>query len=186
MSQITFFSDASTRSLLGFPAQPVEQRMTLSYVQKAFKRRAEWPGLAEAADDLRRKPLYALFDPRAFQGFLEEGLTGTGPVRLTCSPETEGSVFTTGVPGWIMQKLRASDGDGLKGCTLHFAMGNNAATPESQRNWTPEVASKLFEGLCPPIHISEVDGFHMWPVEQPQAFAAFVAEKCGLFVQSSL
>lgn len=168
------FSNDVTRGWLGLRDRSGMDPMQSPFVQQALRRRTQWTNRADACAYLSRKPFYASWDPRALTGYFEDGLQGTGPVRLACSAETEANLFAGGAPRSLVESLCDPAGTALKGCRVSIAIGKGASSRGHE--WKPEVASKVFGMLRPRAQISEVDVGHMWPVEHPPSFASHVAE----------
>lgn len=63
--------------------------------EQARRRRAVWPSRDAARQAWRDKPMFAAWDPRAFDLYLEHGLAerADGQVELACPPEIEAAIF---------------------------------------------------------------------------------------------
>ncbi|MBV1904703.1 MAG: alpha/beta hydrolase, partial [Pseudomonadales bacterium] len=61
----------------------------------ARKRRAIWPSRAIAKEKWQNKPMFARWNPEAFQHYLQAGFTDRpdGTVELSCPPEVEAAIF---------------------------------------------------------------------------------------------
>ena len=90
------FVEDRLRDFLGL--HPLTGKMGHPLAQQILKRRARWADSADASADLSNKGFYAGWDPRALNGYLEGGITGSGPVNLACTPATEGTILATGAP----------------------------------------------------------------------------------------
>lgn len=61
--------------------------------ERAVRRRREFPSRAEAANSFRGRGAFEGWDPAAFDGYIECGLVGEGPVSLVCDPEVEADIY---------------------------------------------------------------------------------------------
>ncbi|OLQ09733.1 hypothetical protein AK812_SmicGene6619 [Symbiodinium microadriaticum] len=78
--------------------------------------------------------------------YLQGGLKGQEPCSLACSPQTEATIFLSGVPKPLLSALRRSDG--LFGCELHVCIGTNTM-------WTRVAADTLFGSLRPAARVED-------------------------------
>mmetsp|Transcript_9928 Transcript_9928/g.23095 ORF Transcript_9928/g.23095 Transcript_9928/m.23095 type:complete len:308 (+) Transcript_9928:38-961(+) len=156
------FVEQHLLKLLNLPEMPSSDRMASPLIAKTFRRRSEWPSRQEAVEDLSKKQFFATWDKQMFQAYLDGGLIGDKPCTLACAPKTEATIFLSGVPRALLQRLRSPDG--LHGCQLEVSIGTNTT-------WTPQAAEALFGALRPTACIKVEPGGHMWPMECPADFA---------------
>ncbi|CAE7434059.1 ACTT2-2, partial [Symbiodinium sp. CCMP2456] len=144
------------------PLPPETTKLEPPVVAQTLRRRSEWPSRAAAHADLSKKAFFASWDRRVFEAYLQGGLKGQEPCSLACSPQTEATIFLSGVPKPLLSALRRSDG--LFGCELHVCIGTNTM-------WTRVAADTLFGSLRPAARVEVEPGGHMWPMECPKDFA---------------
>ncbi|MCG8592070.1 MAG: alpha/beta hydrolase [Proteobacteria bacterium] len=126
-------------------------------VERARKRRQDWPDRAEARRWFAERELFAAWTPRALDLYVQEGLRERpdGGVELKCSAEVEARVFEGG-PG---SALLLADIASLAVPTrvLWAARGN--------------FPRAVYEGLAaatPRLQIVDVDAGHLVPMERPE------------------
>lgn len=77
---------------------PGREEHVAGMVDRARKRRADWPSREEARTWWQEREFFADWDPRALELYLQDGLrqAADGGVELKCSPEVEAAVFARG------------------------------------------------------------------------------------------
>jgi len=61
--------------------------------ERAARRRRTYASRSEAAESFRDRGAFAGWDQAAFEGYIEGGLVGDGPVELACDPEVEADIY---------------------------------------------------------------------------------------------
>lgn len=74
-----------------YPGPNVRSEHPMS--ERAVRRRRQFPTRADAAASFRDRGAFEGWDPKAFDGYIECGLVGTGPVALACDPEIEADIY---------------------------------------------------------------------------------------------
>lgn len=131
-------------------------------IAKATKRRAVFPDRATAGANWSPKPLFANWDARAFQLYLDEALRDTpeGEVELKCAPTTEAAIFSQGMTHDVWSLLPK-------------------ATMPTRILWAehgdfPEVLHAAYAEGLPLGSIETIDAGHLAPMETPDAVVAAV------------
>ncbi|MEO1040818.1 MAG: alpha/beta fold hydrolase [Pseudomonadota bacterium] len=135
----------------------------------AAKRRAHFSSREEAHSNYLTKSFFKTWDERALEGYLDEGLTDdpAGGVRLSCEPAWESAVFGAQAAGFWphIHHLRR------KGLPIHTAVASrNSTFPSFARPGFMATGAKL----------SEIEGGHMWPVEQISQAASWLSARIGV------
>lgn len=61
--------------------------------ERALRRRRDYETRSEAAESFRERGAFVGWDPEAFEGYIDCGLIGDGPVSLACDPEIEADIY---------------------------------------------------------------------------------------------
>ncbi len=127
--------------------------------RRARRRRRTWPHREAAAAHLRSRPLFAVWHPAAFEGYLEEGLRPSqdGQVTLAYPPEWEVHIFVN-VPhdAWRFVPRIPVPTLVLRGATT------DTFTADSEVR---------FRRLKPDAHFEVIPGGHLFPMERPEETA---------------
>jgi pimeloyl-ACP methyl ester carboxylesterase len=146
-----------------FDEIPPERREgTLSLVERAAKRRHDWPSRAEARAFLAERELFERFDPRALALYVLDGLRerGDGSVELKCPGAVESAIFAGG--GFVDVGEIAR---GVRPPTLWlWAAGGNFSRQRSE-----ELAGSMADA-----RVETIDAGHLAPMERPDAVAEFI------------
>jgi pimeloyl-ACP methyl ester carboxylesterase len=128
------------------------------------RRRWQWPSLEEARRHLSAKSVFARWDPRVLDDYLEAGFEPDpegGGVRLAFRREVETRFYDT-LPHHVDRLLRRHP----LCCPLHFVGGTHSA---EMRQAGMEATRRLAKG-----RITMVEGTHLFPMERPQETATAV------------
>jgi pimeloyl-ACP methyl ester carboxylesterase len=149
---------------LGYPIPSEGRPGGQGLVEQTLRRRAVWASRDEARAAWQDKPLFAAWDPDAFELYLAEGLAGQadGSVVLKCPPEVEAHIFrTTGSLG-----------------PLDYAPKVQAPVRVTRavRGFLPEDFVRRVVQLFPRGEFAELDGGHLLPLEVPEKVVDHVRE----------
>lgn len=124
-------------------------------VDRARRRRADWPSRAEAREWFAERELFARWDDRALDLYVLDGLADRpdGTVELKCSGDVEAEVFARGGEVDVAAWARAVTAPTL---FLWAAQGNF-----SRARYEEIVAS------MPRARVEDVDAGHLVPMERP-------------------
>ena len=153
-------------------------------VTTTLRRRGVWDSYAAAERYFLNKSLFAVWDKRVLDKYLEGGLKrsagGEQAVELACAPETEGNIFGSGISEALWDLLQSPDGAQLAGCIVHVMVGDAPHVLSGKLMWSPEEAADVFGAIRPPhtCSVNRGEG-HLWPLEQPRAFAQLIGEHFG-------
>lgn len=138
---------------------PISANRRVDIVEQTLRRRWVWPSRQAARAAWQDKPLFASWDPRAFDLYLNEGMRdrSDGQVELKCHPTVEAYIFaTTGGLGPLDYAPRVSvpvalvhAGNGFFDIAVHRAVA----------------------GSFPRGELHSLPAGHMLPLEAPQAVA---------------
>jgi len=139
---------------------PVSERDGL--VAQTLKRRSQWPTRAAARAAWQDKPLFASWQPLAFDLYLSEGMAQQqdGQVALKCQPQVEAHIFKS--TGSLLVQDYAPRVQ-VPVYLVHAALGFFSA------EWLQRVAQMFPRG-----QFSQMQGGHMLPLEVPELVAGFV------------
>jgi pimeloyl-ACP methyl ester carboxylesterase len=132
--------------------------------EAARRRKPGFDSRDEARSRFSTRPPFALFDPEALAGYLEEGLVDTddGSVLLACSPETEAAIYESARDFDIFDVL-----DRIH-CPVAVAFG-------SESNVMSRAGADVVSGRLARSHVVEVQGTgHFGPFTDPTRVAAAV------------
>lgn len=152
-----------------YPARHLTEAGTLEnpMAAAARRRRHVFGSREEALEQWSGKPLFADWDPRALQLYVDEGLreTASGEVVLQCSGETEALIFESGgsLDAW---ELAA---DVLSPTLLVWAMHGN---------FSREVYAE-YVSLLPDARVIDADAGHLVPMEEPTLVAKMILDFAG-------
>ena len=148
---------------------PPERRASvMGMVERAGKRRHEWPSRAEAREFFAVRELFERFDPRALDLYVLDGLRERtdGSVELKCPGAIEAAVFAGGAD---VDVAALAQGNATPALWLWAELGNF-----SQDRYRALAASMTR------ARVETVDAGHLVPMERPQlvadAIARFAAE----------
>lgn len=127
--------------------------------EQARRRRAVWPSRAAAGDAWRAKPMFATWDSRSFELYLQAGFRdrADGQVELSCAPAVEASIFE------------------MTGTVDLFERAPRILTPvhlvRATRGYFPRALYQALVQRLPRGALSEMDGGHLLPMEMPESTA---------------
>ena len=154
--------------LVEAPLRPSREGGPSDMVERALRRRSEWPSREETAAHLRSRAPYDSWHPDVFAGFVETGFRardGTGgTVELACAREIEAAVFTGSPLGQLwadLPRLR---------CPVWIGRGTGDRGLGSTT--APDAAQRLRDAH---EWVAEGDG-HFVPLERPGWVEAMVRE----------
>lgn len=136
-------------------ARPLAEAPPLAIAEQARRRRQVWPSRIAAADAWRDKPMFADWEPCAFELYLEYGLRDRedGQVELSCSGDVEAAIFEH------------------TGCADVMGAARSVPAPtwvvRAGRGYFP---TAMFEELCQHLEAGqyvELDAGHLMPMEAP-------------------
>ncbi|MEM0929498.1 MAG: alpha/beta hydrolase [Pseudomonadota bacterium] len=135
----------------------------------AAKRRAQFPSRDDAREAYLSKAFFKTWDPRALDGYLDEGLVDDpeGGVRLSCEPAWESAVFGAQAAGFWphLHHVRR------KGVPVHGLVASRHSTfPGFARPGFKRSGAKL----------TVMEGGHMLPVEQVSEVASWLSARIGV------
>lgn len=131
-------------------------------VDAALKRRRWFASREEARENFATKPVFARWDPRALQGYLEGGLVdGDGGVELACRPEDEAEFYRAASAHGLLERL----GELTVPVTLVVGSDSDAYP----REWAEELAARC--GATLEVVESTT---HFLPMERPDRVAALI------------
>lgn len=133
------------------------------------RRRWQWPSLEDARRHLSAKSVFARWDPRVLDDYLEAGFEPDpvgGGVQLAFRREVETRFYDT-LPHHVDRLLRRHP---LR-CPLHFVGGTHSA---EMRQAGMEATRRLAKG-----RIAMVEGTHLFPMERPEETATAVLRALG-------
>jgi hypothetical protein len=118
-----------------------------------LRRRSSWPSRQEAHETLRSRGMYATFDARVFNEYIEHGLAADGSsYRLQCEPWVESEIYKQpgssiwerlheiSCPVWVL----------AGGTSKHLDAWGHGRTPDIYRRMTGYFRKgefRLLEGL---------------------------------------
>lgn len=151
---------------------PLERREhVLGMVERATKRRHDWPSRAEARAFFAERELFARFEPRALDLYVLDGLRerADGSVELKCEGAVEAAVFAGGGGVDVAALAR-----GLRTPTLWlWATGGSFSRPRYV-----ELAASMAAG-----RVEDLSCGHLAPMERPdlvaEAVLRFADERIG-------
>ncbi|MEO1656791.1 MAG: alpha/beta hydrolase [Pseudomonadota bacterium] len=135
----------------------------------AAKRRAHFQSREDARSAYLSKKFFKNWDPRALDGYLDEGLKDdpNGGVRLSCEPAWESAVFGAQAAGF-WPHLHAVRRQGVP---VHGLVASRQSTfPGFARPGFRRSGAKL----------TEMEGGHMLPVEQISETASWLSARIGV------
>ncbi len=132
------------------------------------KRKQSWPSLQEAQAHFRGKKLFASWDPRVLQDYIEHGTRAVDPVTAPDGPrvlsfdrEVETAIYNT-LPHNLEALLKAQPLE----CPVAFIGGRQSL---EMRQVGMAMTQSVTQG-----RLMMLDGSHLFPMERPQASAAAV------------
>jgi len=138
---------------------PGREEHVTGLVDRARKRRAEWPSASEARIWWQERDFFADWDPRALELYLLDGLRpgADGGVELKCRPEVEAAVFGRGegvdVPA-------AAAGHPVPTLFLWASRGN-----------FPRAVYEMLAATQQHGRVETVEAGHLVPMEEPEIVA---------------
>ena len=125
-------------------------------MERASRRRTVFPDRAAARENWRDKELFADWDPRAFDLYLQEGMADRpdGQVELKCAPETEAAVYAAGPTTDVWDRVAKVVAPTLLLWARHG---------DFPRAVFADYAARMADG-----RIQDVDAGHLVPMEQPE------------------
>lgn len=141
----------------------------LPIAMNAAKRRAKFSSREEAREIYLTKSFFKTWDPRALDGYLDEGLVDDpcGGVRLSCEPAWESAVFGAQAAGfWSHLRHVRRNGQSVHG----LVATHNSTFPSMMRPGFRITGALL----------SELEGGHMLPVEQISLVASWLSDRIGV------
>jgi pimeloyl-ACP methyl ester carboxylesterase len=139
---------------------PPERRASvMGMVERAGKRRHEWPSYGEAREFFRVRELFERFDPRALDLYVLDGLRerSDGSVELKCPGAIEAAVFAGGGEVDVAELAR---GNATPALWLWAALGNFS------RDRYLQLAASMRSA-----RVETVDAGHLVPMERPELVA---------------
>jgi pimeloyl-ACP methyl ester carboxylesterase len=147
---------------------PPERRASvMGMVERAGKRRHEWPSQAEAREFFAVRELFERFDPRAIDLYVLDGLRerSDGSVELKCPGAIESAIFAG---GGEVDVGALADGNGTPALWLWAALGNF-----SRERYVALAASMKN------ARVETIDAGHLVPMEQPALVADAILRFSG-------
>jgi len=145
------------------PVRDTESREARAHVEelvdRARRRRAEWPSRAEAREWFAERELFARWEDRALDLYVLDGLADRpdGAVELKCSGDVEAEIFARGgavdVAAWAR-------GVSVPTLFLWAVRGNFSRSRYEQ-----------LVGSMPRARVEDVDAGHLVPMERPDLVA---------------
>ncbi|MBW2312647.1 MAG: alpha/beta hydrolase [Deltaproteobacteria bacterium] len=138
-----------------------------SLVDRASKRRREWPDRAAALEHFRPRSLFAGWPDRSLALYVDEGMRRRpdGSLELKCAPEVEAAVFASGRGFGLFERAAGLATPAL----LLWARHGNFPRPLYTRLVAEMAAAR----------VEDVDAGHLVPMEKPEividAVEAFAA-----------
>lgn len=147
---------------LGLAMLAEESGIRGQLVEQTLRRRAIWKSRDEARSAWQHKPLFAAWDPAAFELYLQEGMGDLpdGQVALKCPPEVEAHIFrTTGSLG-----------------VLDYAPGVQVPVHliRAGKGFFPEDFLRRIAALFPQGNFEQLAGGHLLPLEVPELVAQYL------------
>jgi pimeloyl-ACP methyl ester carboxylesterase len=138
---------------------PERREHVAKMVERATRRRHEWPSRAEARSFFAERELFERFDPRALDLYVLDGLRerADGSVELKCPGAVEGAVFAGG---------EDVDADALARGVAAPALWLWAARGSFPRERQEALARSLLRARFEPV-----DAGHLAPMERPDLVA---------------
>jgi pimeloyl-ACP methyl ester carboxylesterase len=138
-----------------------------SLVERASRRRTVFPDRAAARENWRDKDLFADWDPRAFDLYLDEGMIdrADGQVELKCAPETEAAVYAAGPASDVWDRAEKLAVPTLLLWARHGDF--------------PRVLFETYASRMLNARIQDVDAGHLVPMERPEVVVDAVLEFTG-------
>jgi len=150
---------------------PERREHMIAMVERATKRRADWPSRAEARAFFAERELFEHFDPRALDLYVLDGLRerGDGSVELKCAGAVESAVFAGGGEVDVAALAR-----GLRTPALWLWAARGSFSRERYR----ELAASMALG-----RVEDLACGHLAPMERPDlvadAILRFADERIG-------
>lgn len=137
-------------------------------IERAQKRRSVFPDRATAGAIWREKPLFADWDARAFDLYLQEALADRpdGQVELKCAPTTEAAVFTGGRTADIWAPTK---GLAVPALLLWATQGD-----------FPRAVYEAYVAHIAAGRIQDVEGRHLIPMEDPDPVVRATLDFAGV------
>ena len=134
----------------------------MSPAGRSKHRRDTWPCKQAAHESLRKKPLFASFDPRCFDLYIEHGLVEQGDQATLRIPKSaEVAVFRTN-PDHFWYRLKRPD--------MPVTQLSGRQSLFIKRGFPQKLKRKVG------INYELFEGGHMFVLEQPEAVAARIIE----------
>jgi pimeloyl-ACP methyl ester carboxylesterase len=144
------------------PFQPADHH---PLAQLALRRRASFANKQAAFDNFSAKPVFAAWDPRALEGYVDCGLVSSGEEwQLACPPEFEAAFIAAAGAHGAWDRLSEVL------VPVRVVAGRDSDTHPSE--FAQEQADRLGNAT---IEIMEGSG-HFLPMEQPGRVAAIAAQ----------
>ena len=131
-------------------------------VDSTRQRSAVFPDRATARAGWAEKPLFAGWQPRALDLYVQEGLAdrADGQVELKCAPETEAAVFSGSRASAVWDCAER-----VKAPTLLLRAG---------LGYFPAATYELYAARLPDARLAELESGHLAPMEAPELVARAV------------
>jgi pimeloyl-ACP methyl ester carboxylesterase len=131
----------------------------------ARRRRPEFPTRADALDNFASKPVFARWDRRALEAYVECGLVADGDDRvlLSCPPEYEAAFFAAAGVHGAWERL------GEVGAPVRVVAGRDSDSHPAE--FAAEQAGRIPNATLEIVD----DSGHFLPMEQPARLAAVIA-----------
>ncbi len=136
--------------------------------ERAARRRRTFASRSEAAESFRDRGAFVGWDQAAFDGYIEGGLVGEGPVALACDPEVEADIYRGSGAHDTWELLPRVEVPVL----LMSGEGSGTITPELAREQARRIGRAGVE-VVP-------DADHFLPMQKP----GLVAERVRRFVEA--
>lgn len=155
------------------PDRELPERMVhvQDLVERALKRRADWPSAEEARAWWAERDFFAAWQPEALDLYALDGLRSRddGGVELKCSPVVEAAVFSQSRGPDVRELARRTKVP----CLWLWARGGNFPLPFHQ----------ALVAMMPAARLEELDAGHLVPMEHPEliveAARRFAGEEPG-------
>ena len=162
-----------------FPPLAID-RPTASLALGASKRRANYPSLAAAAESYRTKSMFAAWDDRVFDAYMDAAFADVDPelpqgeqeITLRCTPSAEAATFRGYVYAHLWEALET--GAPSLPPSIHLITGSSSHVYAPHRDNDASAATALVASRISATSSSIVPGSHFLCMEHPSSFASLL------------